>query len=296
MTTSPALDPWQGSIDGLLIGPGTPYEIPDKGLEGLDELPGVRETDEPYPVSDGDFDGDDQVGARTITVTLEVMADAGVSYQDALAALRVVARPKRRVEWWFRLPGQNPRMATVKVRRFRIPTDLQYELGLATAVLQLKAPDPVLYEYGAPLSTGFPAPAGGLQFPLYTDGAGADLGYLDYGPPSPTGRLTLTNRGTADVYPPYTITGPIPPAGFEILRVGTADRLRFESTVAAGSSLVLDSATGDVVIDGSADRGGALTWRDWWAIPALSSVEIALVPLGITTAAQLSVPDLSGWW
>lgn len=292
--SAPLLSDWQGTLAGLLIGPGTPYDVVE--ITGVSETPPIRSTDEAYPMADGDFDGDDQVEARTITVTLEVMQGEGVTYVDALAALRTACRPKRRVPWWFQLPGQGPRTTQVKVRRSDIPTDAQYEMGLATARVQLRAPDPVLVEDAGTLRTTFPVAAGGLQFPLYTNGAGTATGYLDYGAPSPSGRLTLTNRGEAEVSPPYTITGPVPAAGFEIAKVGTSRRLRFEAPVAAGSSLVLDSSDGTAVIDGVADRGGALTWRDWWVIGPHESVTIAFTPLGATTAAELSVPDLSGWW
>ncbi|WP_147525124.1 phage tail family protein [Cellulomonas timonensis] len=295
--STPTLSDWQGQIDGLLIGDGTPYQIVE--LAGPDGHPPVLSDDEPYPTSDGEFSGDDTMSARTITLQLEVMADMGVTYRDALTALRWACRPKRVVDAWFRLPTwDTPRRARVKVRRFDIPTDREYEMGLATADLQLRAPDPVLYgpDTTDVLVTGFAQPAGGLRFPLYTNGAGVVSGVLDYGPPSATGRLTVSNPGTADVAPVFAITGPVPPQGFDLVRTDTQQRIRFADPIATGATVTIDSADGTATISGGGDRGGRLTYRDWWLSAPGESYEVAFVSLGAHSTAQLRISSPPGWW
>lgn len=296
MSTAPELDPWQGTLDGLLIGPGTPYDL--AGIEGLESLAEIRDSDEDLPTGDGIFIGEDYLSERKITLDLEVMATDDVSYAAALDALRWATRPKRDVELWFLLPTwPTPRRCTVRVRRRLVPTDLQFELGLASAAVQLIAADPVLYGPDpAELSTGFAAPAGGLQYPLYTDGSGTNLGYLDYGPPSPTGRLVIENPGDAPIWPVFEIDGPLPAAGVQIVHLSTGQRVQFEAEVPTGSTVRIDSSDGSAVIDGHADRGGALTWRDWWPIGPRESVEIAFIRLGAPSDAVLRVLAPPGWW
>lgn len=294
--TAPSLGPWQGSIDGLLIGDGSTYGL--RNVEGLEELTDVRTSDEPYPGSDGEFVGDDHLEGRTITLRLDLAEMWGVPFRQALAALRWACRPKRTVEFWFRLPAwDTARRCAVRVRRLRIPTDLQYELGHTYVDIQLRAADPILYGPNPDeLSTGFATPVGGLQYPLYTDGAGFNVGYLDYGAASVTGRLVVENIGDAPVWPVYEIDGPVPAEGFQIVRTDSGARVQFESAVPAGSTVRLDSGDGSAVIDGHADRGGALTWRDWWPIGPRESVELAFIRLGAPSAALLRVIAPPGWW
>src|SRR5690606_22086397 len=111
-----------------------------------------------------------------------------------------------------------------------------------------------------------------------------------------TGRVSLANDGTADTWPQFVIDGEVDASGFEIVLVGTGRRLRFTGSVPAGSQLVLDSATGAVVIDGTADRGGRLTWRDWAPIPAGGSSEYAFIALGTDLGATLTVSARPAFW
>lgn len=168
----PNLAPWQASIGGLIIGDGTPYEIAE--LSGIDEMPELRTSDEGRPWSHGDWDGDDWASGRIIAATVEIAADAGVGYDDALAAWRAVMVPTRTdelVPFWVYVPRRGTMLRwQVKVRRHRIPTDQQYELGLAVAELQLYASDPVGHGPQRQTSAGFPVPAGGLRFPLFSNG------------------------------------------------------------------------------------------------------------------------------
>ena len=162
--------------------------------------------------------------------------------------------------------------------------------------LELWAPDPLRYGDPVAASTSFPTLRGGLRFPLYTDGAGTDLGWLDYGEPSDTGRVTLHNPGTADVPVLLQVTGPVPEQGFDVIQVGTGGRLTFEGPVGAGSLLVLDGATGAVAIDGSQDRAGRLTRRDWPTVPRRGSVELLFSPRGPWSEAQMMAVVRPGWW
>jgi len=160
--------------------------------------------------------------------------------------------------------------------------------------LTFYAPDPLRYGTPVPVTTGFPVLAGGLEFDLFTDGS-TDTGFLEFGASSATGRLLVANPGNEDAWPQFEITGPLD-TGIEVVKVGTGERLRFEGGVSAGSALVLDSATGLVVIDGYADRSGLLTIRDWSRVPPGGSAEFEFVPLGSFSAAQLTATVSPGFW
>ena len=193
-------------------------------------------------------------------------------------------------------PDQGTRTARVRL----VAADVSWDRS-STVVdfdFQFLAPDPL--RYGAPVTatTTFPVQRGGLEYDLYTDGAGTDLGYLDYGDAPATGTATLTNEGTADSWPIFEVTGPVGGDGFELVEVGTGRRIVFADSVPAGSSLVVDSAAGagSAVIGGAADRGGSLTVLEWFPVPARGSTQVAFVPRGGTSAAVLSVSFSPAWW
>lgn len=118
------------------------------------------------------------------------------------------------------------------------------------------------------------------------------LGWLDYGEPSTSGTVSLSNPGTADAHPQFEVTGPA--SGFEVVQVGTGHRLVYDGTVPAGSRLVVDTASGVAVMDGVSDR--TLTWQDPMTIPPGSTAEFAFVPRGASTAAVLRASVRGAWW
>src|SRR5690554_4355798 len=71
---------------------------------------------------------------------------------------------------------------TASVRLGAEPT-VTWVRGSTTVRYQLPfyAPDPLRYAERVSGTTGFPTRTGGLRFPLYSDGAGANVGALDYG-------------------------------------------------------------------------------------------------------------------
>lgn len=297
LSTAPVLEPWQARLGPLLLGPGTAYEW--ASLSGLDELPSLRTSDEARPWSHGDYAGDDWAQGRAIAWELEVAAEPelGVTYDQALADLRRAMVPTvgDLIPLWVYLPHRGaPVRWDVKVRRHRITTDMRYELGLASAEAQLYAPDPVGYGDELGTFTGFPQMVGGLEFDLFTDGA-TDTGFLEFGESGGTGRVVLSNDGTAESWPRFRTSGAIA-GGFEVLEVSTGRRLRFEGDVAAGSSITIDSATGAVLLDSVADRSGSLTVREWFAVPADGGTEVMFLPLGSYTSATLGVTWAPAWW
>ena len=295
--STPVLGTWEGQVADLRVGAGTPFRFRREGLQGLSRRPSVRDQDEDVVGGDGVHTGDDTLDARVLTLRIDVdPRRTGTTMAAALADLEQAFRPKRDIESWWRLPvWSTPRRLSVRVRNYAVPEDA----GLTSATyadVQLLAAAPVLYgPEPAGAAVEFPQQLGGLRYPLYTDGTAA-TGYLDYGPPSTSGRFLLRNEGSAEVRPWFEILGPTPPGGFALVRTGDGSRIQFEGPVAAGATLRLDSADGSAVIDGSADRGGQLTWRDWFPVLPGEQIEVAFLPLGPRTSARVIPHAPSGWW
>jgi hypothetical protein len=184
--------------------------------------------------------------------------------------------------------------AQARLLRFK-PVSPDWGAGLIGWAAEWVCSDPI--RYGAPVSvtTGFPVLAGGLEFDLFTDGT-TDTGVLEFGAASATGRILVTNPGNEDAWIQFEIAGPLPADGFEIVTVGTGARDRFEGGVSVGSTLLIDTATALVVIDGYADRSGLLTVRDLAPIPPGGSAEYEFVPLGAFSAATLTATITPGVW
>lgn len=146
--------------------------------------------------------------------------------------------------------------------KFEYP--IEYEAGIALFTIPLLAADPVKYGVATPAITGLPVLGGGLVFNAPSDANGR----FDFGTPSDLGRITLTNDGTADVWPIFTITGYLE-QGFFINCLETGDYLRFDRVVPAGSTVTINSKTWEVLIDGTSPW--ILTRDDFFPIPAKSS-------------------------
>lgn len=156
------------------------------------------------------------------------------------------------------------------------------------------AADPLRYGQAATLETGFPVLAGGLEFPLFTDGT-THTGFMEFGVQGSNGRVTATNEGTADTWPQFTVRGPVP--SFQIVEVESGRRLVFSRPVNAGDVLVIDSATGVVVLNGGdVDYSGYLTTADWSPIAAGGSSTFAFLPVDGTGTGTLEVSWRSAWW
>lgn len=282
---------WRGLT--LASDQSSPFGI--RSLLGWDELPDARMDAPVRPQAHGRFDTAVWADERVITLSGQIVS------QDRDALLRELAA----VMTWASGPSAAEDLVVTRAGReltgfarltaFKTPTTLNWSVGEVPFVIEWRCRDPL--RYGAPqsVSTGFPVLRGGLEFPLFTDGT-VDTGYLEFGEASDTGRVVLSNDGTADSWPTFQVEGPVGSAGFDIALVGTDQRVRFSGPVAAGSVLVIDAASGTAVIDGSADRGGLLTQRDWFSVPAGGQVEVAFLPLGTTTSARLTVVHRPAFW
>jgi len=182
-----------------------------------------------------------------------------------------------------------------RLTRFKAPPGKDWASGRFTWAAEWVCSDPLRYASPVTIATGFPVAGGGLHFPLFTNRS-IRINALSFGARSTTGRVLLTNDGNAAAWPTYAVTGPIPSQGFEIVAVGSGKRIRFVGAVPAGSTLLIDSAAATVLLDGMSDRSGQVVALDPISIPAGAALELAFIPLGSTSSAQLSASISPGWW
>lgn len=264
-------------------------------LDGWEDLPAPRNASQPRLGGHGRFSAPVWSDERVIVVTggCSTPAERDVLLRELQAVMTLSGSSLTEP---LTIDNAGRRLTVgAQLTRFK-PSMSTWSSGYFHWAAEWVCPDPLRYSDPIALPATFPTRAGGLQYPLYTDGAGGILGYLDYGAPSATGRVTLTNPGTADVPVLLQVTGPIPPQGFDVIQVGSGKRLTFEDPVGEGSILVMDGATGAVVIDGNADRAGRLTWRDWPIVPAGGSVELLFSPRGPWSEATMTAVFRPGWW
>lgn len=279
--------------DVTLYGTAGPGRLTFATLDGWEDLPDPRQESTARPQAHGRFDAPVFGDARRVLA----------SGRCSTPAERDAVLVELQASFNFNAPDELPLIITLagrtltsyaRLTRFK-PTSDAWGAGFFGWAAEWVCSDPLRYAAAVSVSTSFPALAGGLEFDLFTDGT-TDTGVLEFGVASTAGRVVVTNDGNADVWPQFEIAGPVPVEGFELVVVGTGERLRYTGDVPAGSRLVLDSGTGVVSIDGYADRSGLLTVRDWFAIPPGGSVEIVFVPLGASSAATLSATVSPGFW
>lgn len=267
-------------------------------VEGWEELPPQRRVRIKRPSQHGTMGFAPTSEDRTIRAAGQCSSPAE---RDALlielGALFTYASPDGRAEdLTIEKAGRALSVRAYLTRYQAIVTSELWSMGMFRWQAEWVADDPLRYGPRISAPTSFPVAVGGLRWPLYSNGAGVNVGALDYGPVSTTGRLLLANPGTAAAAIQHEVVGPVDAAGFEIIEIGGSGRLVYEGPVPAGSTLLLDGGNGAVLMDGYADRGDVLTSRVWPVAARKSSVELFFRPRGSTSAATLTSSLAPAYW
>lgn len=147
------------------------------------------------------------------------------------------------------------------------PLGFEYQLVITCT-------DPYKYGPQVSASTGLPtAGTGGLVFPLFDVS-----GLLTFGTPGASGRVTLSNSGTAESWPTFTVTAGVL-GGLSLTDVNSGARIVYAGDAPDGSVLVIDAAQGRAALNG-ADRTGQLTVKQWWSVPPGGSSTVQFATLG----------------
>ncbi|MBG0853217.1 phage tail family protein [Streptomyces spinoverrucosus] len=233
---------------GLLLGPGTPYEIDRGGLTGWEDLPEYDTGDADHPTAHGAWPGARYAKPRKVGGTVHTVPSAN-SAEASLTATRILRQALLLgdEERWLavRLHGETLAVRA-RISQRVLAADRTYATqGVSRASVQWYATDPRRYSVTEHTAvTGAPQPESGLTWPLTWP--------LYWGEAASTGDVTAANGGSAPTHPVLTFTGPC--AGPTVTDRTTARRLRYQITLAAGDELVVDTAAGTVTLNGTASR------------------------------------------
>jgi hypothetical protein len=232
---------------GLLMGPGTPYQIDSNGLTGWEDIPDFDTSDADRPTAHGTWPGSRYAKPRKVSGQIWILPDsAGAATVSTVRALRRVLSLSDDERWLsVRLHGE---ILTTRARVSQrvMPTDRTYALqGVARAAVQWQADDPRRYAVTEQtITTGPPQPEPGLTWPLVWP--------LDWGQASVTGDVNALNDGSAPTQPVITFRGPCTTPS--VTEQVSGRQLRYNIALAATDELVVDTAAGTVTLNGTASR------------------------------------------
>src|SRR5882724_9674376 len=179
-----------GLYGSLLTGAGTEIEFVE--LDGLEDLPDVRNFDRARAFKHGFFLSPDLYGKRVITYTMQITAKTEAAfraYVDQLAA--ATSDPQNGIVMVGQLPfhpfGQW--QVTGQVRKRSLPVEERFSLLKGTAVIQVECSDARVYSAVLHSATsGVTTSVGGLTLPLTMP--------LDLGGTGDSGLISVVNAGS----------------------------------------------------------------------------------------------------
>lgn len=245
-----------------------PYHIVT--IEGLADLPDIRSGDIDRVARDGLVSGLDVYGGRTVTITIDVVADDQTAFGAAMSALSAAfAGPAANpLPLSFTIPGVADGIAArlyVKPRKRTVPLPSSWFNNLSEAVVQLAAADPLLYsevEASATLE-GATVSVGRTYSRTYT---------MVYGASGHPGTVLVENFGTATAPLTLTINGPV--TNPTIRNVTTGQTLSLTVGLLAGETVTLNTADRTVLLGGTADRYSWLTLPGWFGlVPGINEIQ-----------------------
>lgn len=289
MVLSPTTVVWRG----VTFGGSFSSRRMIRSLDGWEELPQSRIDSTPHVWGHGTFASPAWSDARSVILAGTCRS---ATERDAMLAELGAVMGWGQADYPESLTvthGGRTLTANAVLARYRAIVDDSWASGRFPWVIEWYCADPMRYGEEDSWDTGFPQIFGGLEWVLFTDGTNLS-NVLEWGDPgTATGVVTVSNPGTAVGWAVYTVAGPTPPEGFDILTDG--NRLRWKRALQTGQTLVIDSAAGTAYVNG-VDQGDALTVREWAPIPAGGSVDVSFVSLGGATGGQLSVSVTPTYW
>lgn len=246
----------------MLLGVSTSARWRD--LVGWRDAPDVQSNDTPRPQAHGSYPGSVYANSAIVTLTFQLVGKGA----EKLVDLDVIERNTRLdgVERALVVnDGADPTVRWGKVIGRNVPMDYTFEQVPIECAIQWSCSDPRRYSLTEQqVALVLAAASDGLDYPLVYP--------LDYG--SSSGGSGLASNAGSEATPMVAsffgpLTNPVlscPDAGWT---------LRFDLTLAAGETLVVDSLAGTVFLDG-ADRLYTLA-------AASSPVDACLLPPGDST-------------
>lgn len=275
--------------DLVFHGDGTSVDWIYEHLAGWYSGPPMRGGSDERPNADGEFSVVKAFrSARPLKFTGTLAADTAeesISRWMQFAAIQSDGQP-------FPLTVVDPWGAlTVVVSLDGAPEILELTNEGAEVTARFIAADPVKYGPARTVSTGLPTSGGGLEYEL-----GEPAGALYYGALGGLGRVVLSNAGTAETWPRFTVSGGLAD-GFFLQCLESGEVLRYERVVPAGTSVSLDARTGEVLVDGVSDGSTYLVLDEWFSVAPGGACTVQFNAIGASSGApELSATISDGFW
>ena len=241
-------------------------------LDGLEDLPIIRNQDDNRGYQDGMWTGRDFLSGRTLVFTMIILGDANHTMQENLNALQAALVPQQQGTGLlqFQLPGDAIQRINARVRRRSITIDTSYSSGMATATYEFFCPDPNYYNDAlktTDLVTGASV-LGRTYNRVYTAapsyGANPYEDGMSFGGGSNAANL-ITNTGWATTYPIITITGTC--TNPRVTDVTAGVYLQVDSVIGTNDVLVLNTQLRTVTLNGVNRRALLNNSSTWFAAP-----------------------------
>lgn len=263
---------YQVEFNGLLLGPGTAYDIPP--VWNFLDMAALKTMDQPRVWADGSWSGPDFADVLLPSMSVEVKGATAALFAAAVAALRTTfGAYYYAVPLWVKLPGMAAMGIPAKTNKRNIPIDMTWNGNFSQAAVQWRCPDPQWQSVPRTITLApSGAAASGLVFPMFNVASGTYVvpGVADFGSTivsSSSG--VLTNSGNTPAWPVVVITGPTTvPATIQV----DGNAVTYSQPVPAGQTVTIDYKTGRATLTGAVDRTYALTSRMFSAVSSSSSV------------------------
>jgi len=241
-------------------------------IDGLEDLPVIRNQDDNRGYQDGMWTGRDFLSGRNLVFTITVRGDTNYNmnyYLDLLQA-NLVPQQQGTGLLQFQLPGSDLQRIDARVRRRAIQINTDYSSGMATAIYEFFCPDPRYYDDQEKTTdlTNATAVAGRTYNRVYTatatNPANPNATGMSYGGGAGSPNL-ITNDGWTTTYPEITIQGPaINP---KITDVTAGAFLLIDATIGTNDQLVLNTDYRTVTLNGVNRRALLNNSSTWFAAP-----------------------------
>lgn len=250
---------------------------------GFDSAP-YRETIRDHEGTDGGFIDAEFERGRDIALEGIVYGDVE-TIETYLDDLKENYAPRQSpVALVYKMPGVDERTIFVKPRGARYDVDTARRIGSTPIQFMLYAEDP--RQYTNVLNSTAIAFGG-----LATTGFGFNFGFnLSFGAVVPVGGTYVTVGGNRPTPPTFTISGPV--TNPRIINITDSKSLDFTISLGALDSMVVDTATRSVVVNGYENRRDALTTLDWFFLnPGDTFIQFG----GGTGSGSLTVSYRNAW-
>jgi hypothetical protein len=253
-------------------------------LEGWDS-PEIRSEFTEREADHGSWASPVYFGSRPITLSGTVEAQSRAELQGAMDQLYTAAAL---TDTTLTVWEDTPKQATV--RRSGKPLTQYLTDSKATWSVLVTAADPRRYSTTLQSgTTGLPVTTGGLTFPITFP--------ITFSATVTAGQINAANLGSMDTRPVLTITGPVvAPTIAALYPDGSVKQLIYSQDLQSGDSLVIDTDTHTVTINGNASRRRFLSVPAGWpTIPAGGSVVYQFQSGTYNATAMLTATWRSAW-